>query len=327
MPAPWDVCMTIDWYLAATIALVLLGSGLLQGLTGFGFGMSCMAVLPFLVADMKLAVPVASMVGLVVLPPLAFELYRYMNWRAIVRFGVGIAVGTVIGTLCLVGLDQHITLGVLAVAIIFVSIRGLCRANREAPAMDLQRVPSWPLASVLGILSGFFGAYVNTAGAPLAIYAYSILPALGARALLTALFSLAGLFKIFTYAHQGLWTAPVLVYGGLASPMAILGVRLGAKLHYRLGHAGTVKVAWGALLVLGLVHGLRASGVIPARQAQPADRPEAAANLVDLPRGGGKLGDTRFPWRCVTIRPAMRICDGCGDGDIQANSSASPTDS
>lgn len=321
--------MTIDWLLAAKLSVLFMISGALQGLTGFGFGMSCMAALPLLITDMRVAVPVASLAALAVLPVLVIELWRHMSWRAIGRFAVGVAVGTAVGTVALVALDQRLTLSVLAVTIILVSIRGLTQSNREAPKMAEAPKPSWLVASLLGVASGFFGAYLNTAGAPLAIYAYTVLPALGARALLTGLFCLAGIFKVFTYAYEGLWTGDVLVYGGLAIPMGVLGVRIGARLHYRLGHAGTVKVAWCALLVLGIVHGLRSVGVIAMAPAARAPHPNATSqtpNSVDLPTGPARLVDDLPTRSSDLIAWGMRTRDEFRSGSVQTDPSASPTD-
>ena len=140
--------MAIDWLLAAEIVLVFVLAGTLQGLTGFGLGMSSMALLPLFMADMTVAVPISAVARIAAVPIMLVELHRHINWTAVFRFGVGILVGTLLGTYALKGLDQRITLAVLAVVIILVSIRGLLRSGRApSPIERIKENPSWAVAS------------------------------------------------------------------------------------------------------------------------------------------------------------------------------------
>jgi len=294
--------MEIEWVLAAEVTLVFVLAGTLQGLTGFGLGMSSMALLPLFMADMTVAVPVSSIAKFAAVPPMLIELRKHINWTSVFRFSVGILVGTLVGAHALARLDQRITLAALASLVICVSLRGLWRVNHAPPTHHTAKPPSWLTASVLGVGAGFLSAYVNAPGAIPSLYAYVTLPALGTRALLTGLFALMSAAQVGAYAYEHLWTARVLVYGAVSIPATILGVRLGSKLHYRLGHRGTVRVAWSVLLVLGVVHGMRALGVVPmpasrSHTPRPAatrpSEPDAARpvpNGVDLGRRTARLG-------------------------------------
>ena len=85
-------------------SLIFLLSGLIQGLTGFGGGLVAIPLL-CLIMDVRMAVPLCIVSGLVITTVMAYELRRLFEWRKILPLLVGSLPGVLAGTVLLKEMD------------------------------------------------------------------------------------------------------------------------------------------------------------------------------------------------------------------------------
>jgi uncharacterized membrane protein YfcA len=212
------------WIIAATT----LAASFISGLSGFGFGLVAMAVLPLLMG-IKLANAFVSFCGLAIFASLTIPLRRHIAWKALFPLLIGTALGVPIGVYVLVNLHEHILLKILAGFIISYVAFTLLTQNRTHFRMDRR----W------GYLAGFAGGIISGAlsagGPPVIMYCDSLdLGKEGFKATLQAYFALMILYKIPLFYITGLLTAELgrsLLY---YSPFAAAGTVCGVLLFHRL---------------------------------------------------------------------------------------------
>lgn len=138
----------------------------LQGLTGFGFGMAAMTLLPLLM-DFHDAVVLVAVLGLSV-NLFTFFGYRHdYDWKQGRTLIIGAAVGAPCGVAIAQWVDEAILIRMLGALICLFTLNDLVLARRTKFTIPA----SW--AFPLGLLSGIFGAAFNIGGPPAVLYSYS----------------------------------------------------------------------------------------------------------------------------------------------------------
>jgi len=149
--------------LIAVVFVVILGS-FVQGVMGFGSGMTCMALLPFFM-PMSDVVAVIAVVCLFINIRLLAALWSSIRWRSLLFLGIGAMGGVPLGVYVLKNLDEgqlKIGLGLLMLLYTVVKLSPLDLLRRTLP-------DRWGL--LFGSIGGAFGASSNVGGPPLIIYA------------------------------------------------------------------------------------------------------------------------------------------------------------
>jgi uncharacterized protein len=147
------------------VVLTLTLAGFLQGLSGFGFGLTAMALLP-LVLDLTEAQAVITVVNLVVCVVNAVALWRHFAWSGCTGLLLGAWVGVPIGFLFLTRLPGDQVRRWLGVALCGLVLFELLFGRRA------WRYPAWT-QPVVGLASGALGGAFNIGGPPLVAYMYS----------------------------------------------------------------------------------------------------------------------------------------------------------
>ncbi len=213
------------WIIA--IAAVFLG-GVCQGLTGFGFGLIVVPILA-LVWDVKGAVVLGMLLGMVSTIPPLFEVRSQVRFRPVFALLAGTAVGTPLGVIMLVLVDAD-TLKLWVASVV------VCLALVFSFTQRL-RLRSQALGTALGIgtISGVLRGSTSMGGPPIAFYllgreegteqfrttflAY-LLPA-------TAM-ALTGFFV------AGKVTPEVVAVSAVSLPSLFIGLRVGARARHGL---------------------------------------------------------------------------------------------
>lgn len=149
--------------LLAVVVVVILGS-FVQGVMGFGAGMTCMALLPFFM-PMSDVIPVIATVCLFINIRLLGQLWSSIRWRSLLFLGLGAMGGVPLGVYAFKNLDESqlkIVLGLLMLLFTVVKL---------SPLDLLRRTLSDPWGLLFGSIGGAFGASSNVGGPPLIIYA------------------------------------------------------------------------------------------------------------------------------------------------------------
>jgi uncharacterized membrane protein YfcA len=148
------------------IMLSLSFAGFVQGLTGFGFGMAAVALLP-LAMELKDAQVVIAILTGVVCAATFIATRRHFSWRDGRGLVLGATIGVPLGFWALVCLPSTLLQRTLGLLLCIFSASELLR-GRRAPL----RIPpafSFPM----GIVSGCLGGALNVGGPPAVAYAYS----------------------------------------------------------------------------------------------------------------------------------------------------------
>lgn len=212
------------WIIAATT----LAASFISGLSGFGFGLVAMALLPLLMG-VRLANAFVSFCGLAIFTSLTIPLWKHIAWKTLLPLLAGTAAGVPIGVYGLVNLPESLLLKILAGFILTYVAFTLLTQEKTHFHMDRR----W------GYLAGFIGGIISGAlsagGPPVIMYCDSRnLGKEGFKATLQVYFVLMILYKIPLLYVTGLLTAELwrtLLY---YSPLVAAGTVCGVLLFHRL---------------------------------------------------------------------------------------------
>ena len=152
----------MDWLFLSAALLV---AGFVQGLTGFGFGLVSMSLMP-LVIGIKPAAAVSTVFTLLATVSTFFRHYREYNWRLGFLFLLSVSMGVPIGVFILEKASEAVLLKVLGTTML------LFAAREFLLGAETKSIPR-PLVMPLGLFSGALSGAFNLGGIPSAAYAYS----------------------------------------------------------------------------------------------------------------------------------------------------------
>lgn len=237
----------------AAVGAILFIAACLQGMSGFGFGMVAMSLLPFVISARTASVVVAFM-ALSNTLYLAWRVRRTIDFKLVSHLLIGSAVGVPIGVYALRVMPDDMLKRLIGLSILGYCIYLMVRKFRRrppGPGLSLRwRVP-------VGLTAGMLGGAINVGGPPVILYLYSqpwdreLI-----RATLIAYFVLTTILKVAFVSVGGLVTRDMAVYA-LGFPVIWagggLGLWLGRRLrqsHFDLFIAGSLALL-GALLLIG----------------------------------------------------------------------------
>ncbi len=148
-----------------TAVSVLSLAGFVQGLTGFGFGMVAMAMLPALLGmqDAQAIVTVAGFTATLTRTALTLG---DVQWTSVGRLWIGSLVGVPLGFALLTSAPQDLVMRGLGLALCAMVMFEICFARRRGI-----RLPPWS-AWGIGLTSGALSGAFNVGGPPLVAYIY-----------------------------------------------------------------------------------------------------------------------------------------------------------
>ncbi|WFB36837.1 sulfite exporter TauE/SafE family protein [Kiritimatiellota bacterium B12222] len=244
---------------------VLFFAAIVQGSTGFGFGLVSVGIL-------TLFLPVQFAAGLNALPALTvnylllWRLRHYFHWKDLRGFAMAIIVATPIGVGALRLLNPQIMNAflatVLAVAIL-QSCRGTSGKRKPWHAMWL----GIPMGIFSGLLSGAYG----TGGPPAVAYVQSYSYERHRHVVsIQVLLAVAGTIRAISLLSQGALSSEQWLINGLGMLVVPLGVWIGLHLLRRLPGVW-LRRAILTMLVMTMCHCLRKS--ITPSTTQPLNTP------------------------------------------------------
>lgn len=153
----------MNWLLFLTFALLI--AGFVQGLSGFGFGLVSMSLIP-LATNIKEAAAISTIFSLLATITTFARHYREYDWRKGFGFLVSVCVGVPVGVFFLEKASEPVLIKVLGAMMLLLAAREfLLRAQPKS-------IPQ-PLVVPLGLFSGALSGAFNLGGIPSAAYAYS----------------------------------------------------------------------------------------------------------------------------------------------------------
>jgi hypothetical protein len=215
--------------MAPAIPICILAlAGFTQGLTGFGFGLVSMALLP-LVLPFKEALVVVAVLNVPVCALTLFSNWRHFHWRRGATLALGSCVGVPLGFYLLVRLDGHLLLRILGALLCLFAVNELFLARRFP-----LRFPGWSGFPV-GLLSGSIGGAFNVGGPPVIAYVYAqSWTKEEIVAVLQLVFGTSALLRLAFVGHSGLLQPDLVRLTLLALVPLLGGILLGGRLLHRV---------------------------------------------------------------------------------------------
>lgn len=231
------------WIIAATT----LAASFISGLSGFGFGLIAMSLLPLLIG-IKLANAFVSFCGLAIFASLTIPLRKHIAWPALGSLLAGTALGVPIGVYGLVNLPEGLLLKILAGFILSYVGFALIVQNRVHFHMDRR----W--GYLAGLVGGIISGALSAGGPPVIMYCDSLnLGKKGFKATMQVFFVLLILYKIPIFYISGLLTGELwrtLLY---YSPFVAVGTIAGILLFHRLSDLWFRRIVLILLTVFAVV--------------------------------------------------------------------------
>ena len=231
------------------LCVVVFLAGLLQGFTGFG---SVLLALPLLALflDVKTAVPLMAMAGLLLNAFLVIPLRRHLAWKKIRPLLAGSIPGVPCGVYLLRALDGRAIMLLLGAVLLLYGLYGLVIwTERRTPP----RAPREGWAYLLGFLAGALGGGFSTPGPPVIVYT-SMQPWTKdeIKATLQGFFLISGVLIVLAQAASGLVTPEALHYFYVSILPILAGTWLGHFFYGKIPEIVYRRVVFIMLILLGL---------------------------------------------------------------------------
>lgn len=226
------------------IALIFLAAGFMQGMSGFGSALVAMPLLAMLV-DVKVAVPLCVLNGLLITSFLTFQLKAHINWKKIAPLMVGCVPGIYVGVTILKKADDYFIRLALGILIIAYALYCLLFSER----LKIIK-PGW--SYIAGFLTGAIGGAFSAGGPPTIIYttlrgwSKDLI-----KATLSGFFLLTGFFIASAHAYTGLTTRTVLYYYAISAAPVLVGVYAGSLCYDKFDRKTYLKVIYVLLIAMG----------------------------------------------------------------------------
>ncbi|MFZ5766310.1 MAG: sulfite exporter TauE/SafE family protein [Thermodesulfobacteriota bacterium] len=226
------------------IPLIFLAAGFTQGVSGFGSALVAMPLLT-LFLDIKIAVPLCMLNGLIITSYLSLQLRRHADWQKITPLLIGGLPGIVLGASFLKEADGNLIKLLLGLMITSYALANLLLTPAPRPIR-----PVW--AYVAGFFTGVIGSAFSAGGPPVIIY--TTLTGWSKddiKATLSVFFFTTGVAAVVAHAVSGLTTLTVLRYHALSAAFVLLGVWAGSLCYGRIKRESYLRIVLSLLVVMG----------------------------------------------------------------------------
>ena len=221
-------------------------AGFVHGLGGFGFGLVAMALLPMLMR-LQEAVAVVVLLTVVVVAVTFIQMRAHYSWRQGLWFVVGSCVGTPLGVLFLVKMDEIFLRHVLGGVMFSLAINELVIFRKKG--VPIPSALAFPIGFVSGSLSGAF----NMGGPPAIAFAYAQpWSKEQVMALLQVVFGASIIVRLTLLGSTGLLDAQLLKVAAWGLGPMLLAMALGRRCFALISRDHLKKGAFTFLAVMGL---------------------------------------------------------------------------
>ena len=227
------------------LAIISLLAGFIQGLSGFG---SVLLSLPLLVLllDVRTAIPLVALYGLVLALFLMVQLREHWDWKKLYPLCLSCIPGAPVGVWLLNLMNAQFIQWMVGVFLIVFALYSLF-LKPDA------RVTGTGWAYLTGFVAGCLGGAISASGPPVIVYT-SLQPWSKDQIKMTlqGFFVISGIVVVFFQALGGLVTGTVLWYFLVTLPLLLAGTWAGSLLYGRIREAVYRKLLLVLLALLGL---------------------------------------------------------------------------
>ncbi len=203
------------------ISLAVFASGFIRGLAGFAMALTAIPLLVLFI-DIKIVVPLVTLLGTTATLFLLFQLRKNLRWKDVIPLIIGFAPGIIIGTFFLKTLDSVILQCVLGIVLVSYSSYNLFL---KLPQLNIRR--NW--GYIFGFIAGGLRGSIGAGGPPIIIYtSLQQWSANRIKVSIQAFYIISAPLAILIQAGAGLITFKVFKYYLISFPMFALGTYLGS---------------------------------------------------------------------------------------------------
>lgn len=230
------------------IAFSALGASFIQRVTGFGFGIFIMTVLPFLMPSYAEATALSGMMALISAFVTSVQMFRYLDWRKMWLILLVFLVVSLFSIRAVAALDSHLLRLVLGVVLILVSIYFFFVSGR------IRLKPSVPVQIGMGAASGVMGGFFAMQGPPAVIYFLSCTDSKEQyMALISVYFVASNTMMTLFRAANGFVTSAVGMAWLIAVPAIAAGILLGSRVYRRIPIRLLRKIIYAYMALAGVI--------------------------------------------------------------------------
>nr|VFJ70439.1 MAG: hypothetical protein BECKFM1743C_GA0114222_105611 [Candidatus Kentron sp. FM]VFJ71224.1 MAG: hypothetical protein BECKFM1743A_GA0114220_105801 [Candidatus Kentron sp. FM]VFK18500.1 MAG: hypothetical protein BECKFM1743B_GA0114221_105511 [Candidatus Kentron sp. FM] len=235
----------IDLLALPSIWVVVIAAAILRAFTGFGFGLAAVPAFALFLTPTQsvvLSVSLTLAVGIQGWPQ-----YRdKVSITALLPMSVFVVVGTILGTLLLIGLSLEtfqLAIGVVTILACLILTLYHPRSRRGQPGL------MWGTSLFSGLMNGAFAM----PGPPIIVYTMATEPDPDiSRAFLIMFLTFSSVVALASYGMYGLINLQSVYLFLFAYPAMYLGNRFGSRLFFRHGRRLYRRVALTTLFFIGL---------------------------------------------------------------------------
>jgi uncharacterized membrane protein YfcA len=228
------------------VSLIFLLAGFTQGLSGFGSALVAMPLLVMFI-DIKKAVPLCVLNGLIITFFLTLQLWNHIDWKKIMPLFMGCLPGIYVGVTFLKKTNSSIIEISLGVILIAYALYGLILRPKPRKISS-----SW--SYLAGFATGAIGGAFSAGGPPTIVY--TTLTGWSKddiKATLSGFFFITGLIIAVAHAMNGLTTIVVLRYFSASISFVLLGVYAGSLCYSMTKKEAYIRIILTILVLMGIM--------------------------------------------------------------------------
>lgn len=237
-------------YLQDTLILILMsfGAAFVQRVSGFGFGIFIMTVLPFLLSSYGEATTLSGLLASVTSFIISVRMRRFIRWKALLPTLITFCIVSSFAVQFVAMAGDGLMKKILGGILIFASIWFLWFNDRV-------RVPSnVPMQISMGTLSGMLGGLFGMQGPPVVLYYLATLKSKEEyMAVLQVYFLIGNLFMTVCRARCGFLTDTVLTHWCYGIIAVLAGTYVGTLVFRRLSMPILREIVYIYMAISGII--------------------------------------------------------------------------
>lgn len=240
--------MLTDWTNIVLIFVMAFGAAFIQRVTGFGFGIFIMTVLPYLLPSYGEATTLSGMLSIMTAIPILGYIWRHVVWRKLLPILVVFLLVSFVAVRMVAWAGDGLLKRILGVMLILAAAWFYFFNDR------VHVRPTLPVQISMGTLSGFMGGLFGMQGPPAVLYFLSTSVNKDEYMALSQAYFLIGNLMMTAYrAQQGYLTSAVGVGWCLGVVAVVVAVWLGGKVYRRLSQATLRKLVYLYMAISGIL--------------------------------------------------------------------------
>lgn len=230
------------------IFVMAFGAAFVQRVTGFGFGIFIMTVLPYLLPSYGEATTLSGMLSIMTAVPILGYIWRHVDWRKLIPIMVTFLITSWMAVQLVSMAGDGLLKRILGAVLILASIWFYVFNDR------VRVKPTLTVQASMGTLSGFMGGLFGMQGPPAVLYFLATAKDKDEYMALAQCYFLIGNIMMTVYRAQSGYLTGDVGIGWLFGVVAVfLGVWIGGKVFAKISSLTLRKLVYLYMAVSGLL--------------------------------------------------------------------------